>query len=110
MIERVAYLAPSTDRTDMLDGHDTITDRKRREDLRFFRQVMVVLAVAMVSVGLLIILFQHSLSLSADEARDIASVFLVVGAVDTLVLYYWPRLFPSVEEFRDAPGAPNWHG
>jgi hypothetical protein len=65
----------------------------RRQDLRFFRGVMVVLAVATVLAAGALLPWHARLGLSGDEARRIATLFLLAGMADTLVLYFWDRLF-----------------
>ncbi len=71
----------------------TATDVTRRQDLQHFRAVMIFLAFGTVVAGFLLRLAHDWLHLSADEARDLATLFLVVGVADTLVLYHWDRLF-----------------
>jgi hypothetical protein len=69
------------------------TDEARRTDLRHFRTVMIILAIGTVSAGLGLYLVHDQLRLTLDEARDVGSVFLLAGMADTLVLYYWDRIF-----------------
>jgi hypothetical protein len=71
----------------------TATDTTRRQDLQHFRAVMMVLAFGTVVAGFLLRIGHDWLQLSAEEARDLATLFLVVGVADTLVLYNWDRLF-----------------
>jgi hypothetical protein len=71
----------------------TVTEAARRTDVQHFRVVMIFLAVGSVLAGFLLGLLHHRLHLSAEEARDVASLFLVVGVADTLVLYHWDRIF-----------------
>jgi hypothetical protein len=69
------------------------TEISRVGDLRFFRLVMVALALLTVAAGFLIGLSPSWLGLEADDARNIASVFVAAGVGDTLVLYFWDRIF-----------------
>jgi ferric-dicitrate binding protein FerR (iron transport regulator) len=69
------------------------TAETRRRDLRFFRTVMIVLAIAMVAAGGALLAWHPHFDISADMARRIGSLFVLAGVADTLVLYFWDRLF-----------------
>jgi hypothetical protein len=46
-----------------------------------------------VLAGLLLYLLQTSIGISEDTARLISTAFIVVGIADTIVLFWWDRLF-----------------
>jgi hypothetical protein len=71
----------------------TVTDTTRRQDVKHFRAVMIFLAFTTIAIGFLLGLFHSRLPLTAEEARDVATLFLLVGVADTLVLYNWERIF-----------------
>jgi hypothetical protein len=52
------------------------------------------LAVLFVLIGLAISALGRSFGLTSDEVRDVASVFLLVGSVDTAIVWFWDKLFP----------------
>lgn len=56
---------------------------------------MAMLAVVFVLIGIAVGALGRSIGLTSDEVRDVASVFLVVGSVDTLIVWFWDRLFPT---------------
>ena len=76
-----------------MSAHETVTEVARRKDLAAFRLVMVAFAVCSVVAGAVVGFAPDILSLTADQALNIASVLLVVGIVDTVVLLQWGRLF-----------------
>jgi hypothetical protein len=69
------------------------TDESRRTDLTHFRTVMIILAVGTVCTGIALYAFHDWLRLTAAEARDVATVFILAGMADTLILYFWDRIF-----------------
>jgi hypothetical protein len=83
--------------TDMVGtpSDSTVTEVARRRDLQHFRVVMIFLAIVTVSAAFVLRIFHNALHLTIDEARDVASLFLIVGVIDTLVLVYWGRLFDT---------------
>jgi hypothetical protein len=72
------------------------TEESRRHDLRFFFRLMVTLAFATVCIGAALGPWHGVLNLSTDEARTLATGFLLAGIGDTLVLYFWSAIF-SIE-------------
>jgi hypothetical protein len=78
------------------------TDRQRQEEPlreaseRRVRAGFGMMALSSVLLGLFLYLFQDDLGISADTARLISSVFLIAGIADTLVLYFWDRIFKRV--------------
>jgi hypothetical protein len=71
----------------------------RVADVRAFRVITTILALGTVVAAGGLGLIHDRLHLTHDDARTIASVLLVVGVVDTLILYFWERLFskPSMQ-------------
>jgi cyanate permease len=67
----------------------------RRADLGAFKAVTAFLALATVVAAGLVSFVHERLHLSADDARLLASALLVIGIGDTLVLYYWNKIFRS---------------
>jgi hypothetical protein len=81
-----------------------LTERARRRDLRFLRRLTGLLAVALVIGGTLIgfspgaleallSVYKVGHEIEEDAARQIGSVMILAGMADTLVLYFWDRLF-----------------
>jgi len=71
------------------------TEQVRRADLRTFHHIMVCLAVATVVAGGALLPFHSAVDLDAGRARMIGSAFLLAGIADTLILYFWDRIFGS---------------
>ena len=74
---------------------ETATEAARRKDLRAFRVVMAAFAMLSVIAGAVIGFLPDLLPLPPDQSLTLASVLLVIGIVDTLVLLQWDRLFGS---------------
>lgn len=60
---------------------------------RVVRSVFAAMALLSVVGGLAIYLLQKRLGIPSDTARIVSSVFLLAGIADTLVLYFWARIF-----------------
>lgn len=71
------------------------TEEVRRSDLRTFHHIMVCLAVATVLAGGALLPFHGAVDLDASRARLVGSAFLLAGIADTLILYFWDRIFRS---------------
>lgn len=76
-----------------MSARETDTEAARRKDIRAFRVVMALFAFLSVVAGALIGFLPDLLALSPEQARGVASVLLLVGLVDTVVLLQWSRLF-----------------
>ena len=64
-----------------------------RDNERLTKLEFAVMALASVLTGLAIYLAGDWLGISQDTARLVSTAFLVLGIADTLVLYFWERLF-----------------
>ena len=60
---------------------------------RVVRSVFATMALLSVVGGLAIYLLQERLGIPSDTAGLVASVFLLAGIADMLVLYFWTRIF-----------------
>ena len=69
------------------------TEKSRRHDLRFFFRLMVLMAVSTVAIGAALGAWPGVFNLEADDSRKLSSGFLLAGIADTLVLYFWTRIF-----------------
>lgn len=69
------------------------TEQVRRKDLRSFYRLMVFLAIATVVAGGALLPFHEAVRLDLGEARRIGTVFIAAGIADSLVLYFWERIF-----------------
>ncbi len=70
------------------------TEKARRSDRRFFRRLMVVLAIGMVLGGGALGFWPEAFDVATEEARKVGSLLILAGMADTLVLYFWDRIFP----------------
>jgi uncharacterized membrane protein HdeD (DUF308 family) len=84
---------PNMPRDDSQPAELERTNAVRRQDLRFFRGLMIVLAVATVMIGGALLAWHPHLDISAEAARRVGTLCLLAGVADTLVLYFWDRLF-----------------
>lgn len=69
----------------------TLTSTARANDLKAFRRVMLAFAFSTVVAGAVIGLVP--VGLDAAVSRELSSVLLLVGLIDTFVLRNWRRLF-----------------
>lgn len=60
---------------------------------RFAKVAFAAMALVSVLVGLGLYLLQTRLGISEETARFVATVFLVLGIADTVVLFLWDRIF-----------------
>jgi hypothetical protein len=67
----------------------------RQADLSAFKTVTIALALGTVIAAGLVSILHERINLSADDARLVASALLLIGIGDTLVLFYWDRIFRS---------------
>jgi len=56
------------------------------------RTVFAIMALLSVLAGLAVHLLQAQLRIPEETARLVSSAFLLVGIIDTLVLYFWDRI------------------
>lgn len=80
--------------TDKLDLSKTAD--ARRKDLRTFRLIMIFLAVVTVVIGGALLPWHETVQLDESRARQVGSAFLAAGIADSLVLYFWDRIFGGV--------------
>lgn len=67
--------------------------RERARSLKFVQIVFAVLAILSLFAALLVILRGEDLGLPEASTQTIAVAFLIVGAVDTALLFVWERIF-----------------
>jgi hypothetical protein len=60
---------------------------------RVAKRTFALMAVGSVLVGVAVYLCQKALGIDEDTGRLLSSALLAVGITDTLVLYWWDRLF-----------------
>jgi hypothetical protein len=60
---------------------------------RLTKVVFAGFALASVLAGLGIYIFSEVLDIDEDTAQVVSTGFLVVGIIDTVVLYLWNRIF-----------------
>jgi hypothetical protein len=71
---------------------DSIT-RERARSLKFVQVVFAVLALLSLIAALTVGLHGEEMGLPENSTQTIAMAFLVVGAVDTALLFVWERIF-----------------
>ncbi len=67
--------------------------RERSRSLKFVQVVFAVLALLSICAALLVVLRGEDLGLPEASTHTIALAFLLVGAVDTALLFVWERIF-----------------
>jgi len=60
---------------------------------RAAKALFAALALTFVLAGLALYLLGDRLGIAPDTARLVATAFLIAGVADTLVLYFWDRIF-----------------
>ena len=60
---------------------------------RLAKAAFAAMALLFVMAGLALYLLQERLGIGEDTARLVSTAFLLVGIADTLVLYFWDRVF-----------------
>jgi predicted alpha/beta-fold hydrolase len=68
-------------------------DRAAAARTRVAKLVFMGMALGSLLLGLAMYLLADALRMPADTARLVATVFILVGIGDALVLYFWDRLF-----------------
>lgn len=71
--------------------------RERARSLKFVQIVFALLALLSLSAALLVSLRGVDLGLPENSTVPIALGFLFVGAVDTVLLFTWERIFQGSE-------------
>jgi hypothetical protein len=71
--------------------------RERERSLKFVQVVFAVLAIASLVAALAVSLRGGDLGLPETSTYPIALAFLLVGAVDTVLLYAWEHIFQRIE-------------
>ena len=72
--------------------HDDQRDQKT-DNQRIIRLAFGAMALFAVFAGLAIWMFADALGMDEDTAQLIATVFVIAGVGDALVLHFWDRLF-----------------
>jgi hypothetical protein len=71
--------------------------RERERSLKFVQIVFAVLAIASLVAALAVSTRGVDLGLPENSTFPIALAFLLVGAIDTVLLYAWERIFQRTE-------------
>lgn len=71
-------------------------DRERARSLRFVQVVFAVLALFSLAAGLYVGYSSEGLGLPDNSATTIAVAFLLVGIMNTGMLFLWERIFKGV--------------
>lgn len=57
------------------------------------KSILTAMALGMILAGVVVYLLQAQLGLPDDTARLVASLLLLVGVGDLVLVYFWDRLF-----------------
>ena len=68
-------------------------DRERARSLRFVQVVFAVLALISVFAGMAVAYASDDFGLPDGSATTIAAAFLVVGIMNTALMFLWERVF-----------------
>lgn len=60
---------------------------------RFAKAAFAAMALLTVLAGLVLYLLRAELGVGEDTARLVSTAFILVGIADTVVLYFWDRIF-----------------
>lgn len=71
--------------------------RERERSLKFVQIVFAVLALLSLTAALAVSTRGVDMGLPENSTSPIALAFLIVGAVDTILLYAWEHIFQRVE-------------
>ncbi len=71
--------------------------RERARSLKFVQIVFAVLALLSLTAALVVSMHGVELGLPETSTLTVALGFLLVGAVDTLLLFTWERIFRGSE-------------
>lgn len=74
--------------------HDDSRDQAAKQS-RIARFAFGVMALFAVLAGLVLWQFSAAIGLEEDTARLIATVFVIAGVGDVLVVFFWDRLFKN---------------
>lgn len=72
-------------------------DRERARSLKFVQIIFAFLALLSLVASLTVTLRGEDLGLPDGSARAIAIAFLIVGAMDTALLFAWERIFDRMQ-------------
>lgn len=75
---------------------DTIA-RERQRSLKFVQIVFAVLALLSLVASLAVSTRGIELGLPENSTFTIALAFLLIGAIDTVLLFAWERIFQRIE-------------
>jgi hypothetical protein len=68
-----------------------MTDGPQKQDPSTVKALFAALALGSVLAGFMVYLLQEQLGIPPETARNVTTVFVVVGVVDALILYVWDR-------------------
>jgi hypothetical protein len=68
-----------------------MTEGPQPQDPNTVKAWFAALALGSVLAGFAVYLLQAQLGIPPETARNVTTVFVVVGVVDALVLYFWDR-------------------
>jgi hypothetical protein len=71
--------------------------RERARSLRSVQVIFAILALISISAALAVSSRGVEFGLPEDSSRTISLAFLFVGAVDTLLLFLWERIFERMQ-------------
>ncbi|MEQ1671273.1 MAG: hypothetical protein ABL893_10480 [Hyphomicrobium sp.] len=71
--------------------------RERRRSLKSVQVIFAVLALLSISAALAVASRGVEFGLPEASTETIAFAFLLVGAVDTILLFVWERIFSRIE-------------
>ncbi|HML28170.1 MAG TPA: hypothetical protein PKE16_04900 [Hyphomicrobium sp.] len=71
--------------------------RERERSLKFVQVVFAVLALLSLTAALAVSTRGVDMGLPENSTNPIALAFLLVGAVDTVLLYAWEQIFQRTE-------------
>jgi hypothetical protein len=66
-------------------------DGPQKQDRNTVKALFAALALGSVLAGFMVYLLQGQLGIPSETARNVTTVFVVVGVVDALILYVWDR-------------------
>jgi|CXWK01.1.fsa_nt_gi phosphate/sulfate permease len=73
-------------------------DRERARSLRFVQIAFASLALLSLFAAIIVALSGTELGLPDTSVHTIAFAFLIVGIMDTAVLFLWERIFSRIQQ------------
>lgn len=70
----------------------TSIELERQDSIRFLQTALALLALAGVSLALLVHAFAAPLGLAVEAAQAVTTAFLALACLDTLLLLVWERV------------------